>query len=192
MEKFDFEREGNLSNTISVFNQLVFNDENERKVSLQLYDIDNIIPHAKVGLANLYDLKPKQREEIYNWLEYHFKETKRIIEQNELAYLDKRRELLLIFWGIINEVFKKPIRETPITKLKINAPANVVYNLIKQLKPIPIQDELPLLPQTNKQIAEFLINCVEGFENQSINTVTTEIGREQNIMKTSISVKRKN
>lgn len=192
MEKFDFENEGNLSNTISVFNQLLFTDANKQKVSLQLHDIDNIIPHAKAGLANLYDLKPKYREEIYNWLEYHFKETKRIMEQNELSYLEKRRDLLFIFWNIINEIFKNPIQETSITKLKVNAPANVVYNLIKQLKPICIQDELPFLPQTNKQIAEFLISCVEGFENLSINTVTTEIGREQNIMKTSISVKKRN
>lgn len=191
-DKFDFELEGGLSNTFSVFEQIIFTSKEESKVLLVLHDIQNIIPHAKAGLEKVFDFQINNREEIYNRLEFCINETNRIINENDLSYKDERLSILNIFSNIIKEVFKKPIQEAPILKLKINAPANVIYDLIKQLKTISIEDSKPFLSQNNRQLAEFLVNYVEGFEKLSISTVSTEIGREQTIKKTSIKVKQQN
>lgn len=191
-DKFDFELEGGLSNTFSVFEQIIFTNKEKSKVLLALHDIQNIIPHAKAGLEKVFDFQINNREEIYNRLEFCIKETNRIINENDLSYKDERLSILNIFSNIIKEVFKKPIQEAPILKLKINAPANVIYDLIKQLKTISIEDSKPFLSQNNRQLAEFLVNYVEGFEKLSISTVSTEIGREQTIKKTSIKVKQQN
>lgn len=185
-EKFDFRNETNSAYVITIFDGLI--DINHFSVE----HIKSFISSAKNMLWRIYDIHPNRREEVYNWLEYQIKEIKRILESNEIEYKGERLELLNGFSNIINEIFKKPIQEVPILKLKINAPANVIYDLIKQLKPICIEDKNPFLPQSNKQIAEFLINYVEGFENLSITTVSTEIGREHNIKKSSIKVKQQN
>ncbi len=192
IEKFDFEYSNGLNNTISVFSQLLFTSGDELKDIKFIEDIEFTIKHAKSDLENLYDLKPKNREEIFNRLEYEIKETKRLVAEGELFGKEKRIYLLMIFSNIVYNIFKKAIQEVPNFKLKINAPAIVIYDLIKQLKGLCIEDKKQFLPQTNKQLAEFLKSYVEGFENLSISNISTEIGREQNIKKTSIKVKLNN
>lgn len=189
-DKFDFELEGGLSNTFSVFEQIIFTSKEESKVLLVLHDIQNIIPHAKAGLEKVFDFQINNREEIYNRLEFHIKETNRIINENDLSFKDERLSILNIFSNIIKGIFRKPIQDNPILKLKINAPHNVIYDLFGQLQEIVIVEQKAFLPQTNDVLAEFIKKYVEGFENTSIKTIAKEISRKQEIQKTSLLVKK--
>lgn len=186
-KEFDFENEGNLNNTISIFQELLFTDEDKNKVSLTISNIENILPHAKVGLTNLYDFKPNNREEIYNRLEYEIKEVRRLIDEKVVDLKKERLEILNMFQNIVREIFNKPLINT--NKLIINANNSVIYDLIKQLKVVCVNGKTPFLTQSNEEIAKFLINSVEGFEETSVNTIAKEISRKEKHINTKLEVK---
>lgn len=187
-KEFDFDRikEAYLSNTISIFQELIFCDDDRNKVTLRISDIENIIPHAKSKLIQLCDIQPNSKDEVYNWLEYEMKEVRRKINDGNFELKEERLEILNIFQSLIREIFNKSIVVT--NKLIINASQSVIFDFIQQLKTIYINGQTPFLSQTNEELAEFLINNIEGFENSSLNTITKELARKKEIKKAKLKV----
>ncbi|MFJ1474635.1 hypothetical protein ACILE9_10285 [Capnocytophaga cynodegmi] len=179
LEHLDLE----ISNIFSIFDLLL-----EEKFSKK--DFESILHHAKVQLSNIYDLRPQDREDVYEQLLLCRKNIEEIFRREELSLITQRRESLLVLNNVIDEIFKKTV--TFGTKLKINASQAVIIDLIRQLKNICIKEKEPFLPQTNAEIAEFLFYHIEGFEKSSITTITTELGRSKEIKKTKIKVQKMN
>lgn len=142
------------------------------------------------NLERLYHFNPEYREQIYNWFEYQIKEIRRVIKEDEFGKKTERFEALMIFENIIKNIFQKPILIQSSTKLKINANKNVIYDLFRQLKKeVSVQKGKCVLSQSDEEIAKFIIENLEGFDEVSLNTVVKEISREQVIKGTRIEVK---
>lgn len=191
IEPFDFENEHHLSNSCGILEALVFDSKTKNDANLVIRNAELALKHAKAGLEAVYDLQPNYREEIYNYLIFKTKEAKNIINRNSLLNGEQRLEFLKIFENVIEEVFNKNATK-PITKLKVNADHVVLYDLLRQLKILKVRGSENFLPQNNKQLAEFIVSCIEGFENTSVATIERELGREAVIKKTGVLVKTRN
>jgi len=160
----------------------------EQNTNKQIIDIEvfQTIPH----IEKLYLSNPQYSEEIYNWFEHQIKDIKIYISKSELDNQQERLEALKIFDNIIKGIFQKPILIQSPTKLKINTNKNVFYDLIRQLKKeVSIEKGKCILTQTDEEIAKFIKDNIEGFENLSLNTIIKEISRDQIIKGKRIEVK---
>lgn len=160
----------------------------EQNTNKQIIDIEvfQTIPH----IEKLYLSNPQYSEEIYNWFEHQIKDIKIYISKSELDNQQERLEALNIFDNVIKRIFQKPILIQSATKLKINTNKNVFYDLIRQLKKeVSIEKGKCILTQTDEEIAKFIKDNIEGFENLSLNTIIKEISRDQIIKGKRIEVK---
>jgi len=193
--EINFDSEGYFTNANSVLHNLLLVEskppaiDNSQQVRLAIYNIENTLPHAINGLRQFYMLNPENRKFGYEYLINRISAIEKILTGTEVSYKVHRIRFLKIFSNEVENIFSSFATPRLIDKLKINAPKNVVYDLLKQLKICCVDGTTPFLSQTNEQLAAFLIKHIDGFENGNIQTIAKEISREQSIMKTRIEIK---
>ena len=139
----------------------------------------------KSELEYLHSKFPEFEKPLFDYLSL---ETRNIREQIKGKPLEKERiKCVNALEKIIEDLFNKPIAKDGV-KLKINAPNNVVYDLLRQLKNISFDGKTNILAQSNEVLAQFLKLHIEGFENTSEQTIAKELAREQVIKKGKLIV----
>jgi hypothetical protein len=166
-------------------------DDEKRSIELIINDIKYILPHAESELKNFYRDYPNLRKDGCKFISDKIIDIKKILTDEKISFKEQRLSELAKIEDMVETIFAQTIADiTPTQKLKINAPAIVVYDLMRQLKRLPpIQGNTPILSQTNEQIAKFMTMYFEGFENKKIETIVKEISREQIIKKSRLEIK---
>ena len=141
-------------------------------------------------LCRFLDEHTSLTEEAYQYLDKMVQERKTVIDSSQIKQKDERLALLESVHTIATNVLQ-PEKANTFNKLTLNAPKNVIYDLVRQLKNIYLKDGR-LLPQSNEELAKFIVANIDGFENVSVSTVSRELGREQDVRKDKLKVSRTN
>lgn len=185
MNNIDFTQENYFNNINTILNSL-HSGESEL---ITIEDIENIIPHAEAGLKNFHRLKPKLRKKGNQYLKNRIEEIRKLIDKKEITYFAERLNWLTIIEELVSDIFLDiKIELQPNIKLRINAPNNVIYDLIRQLKTKCVEGNKPIFPQSYKHIAYFLKTYIENFKDSNIESIENQLEREQLISKEKIYI----
>lgn len=180
----NFFGEHHLNNLHSIFNML------KGRANIDEQDIANLLPLAITGLTQFINVNPFLRKEAYEKLKKDVSEIKDFLRNCTLPDINER----MVWANSIEENAKNVFgygKETQQSNLKliVNAPANVVYDLFRQLKNVCIDGSNPVLSQPYRAIAVFIKENIEGFDNISIESMEKQLTREQVISKSRLEVK---
>lgn len=164
-------------------------------LSLLVYDkTDGIL--SEIDLLNIRLSYPRVAGEISNFraenvgesdteqevaesLVEAIRQRRLLLSSSDLADKDQRLKYLDKLYDIVRISFAD--RNLPsIIKLKFNSQHNVIYDLLRQLKPAVIDSPDPFISATWRQIAEFLIAHVENFADSKIDSLIAELQAKKN------------
>ncbi len=167
-----------------------FKTDETEMVRMTILNIENIIPHAQNSLTTFFTLNPNLRKNGYQYLSNRISEIRKLLNENEVSFKEERLSYLDITIEMIDNVFSAKDNERHnVIKLKFNTPKNVLFDFLKQLKNSYVQGKTPILSQSYKELAEFLISNVEGFEKYTVGNLSKEIPKIQIIQKDSLFIK---
>jgi hypothetical protein len=183
----------NFTSALHILQQPVEDYMNRRKItdrSIAIEEIKRDLVNVSLNMRHLKGQFNNFRADYPNELELSRDLAILLLEEVEKARItietiednEKRIEILGNIETNIKNVFLDVIQPVPTFKLRLNADKIVIYDLIRQLKHINIQSNLPFLSQSYEELANFFIQHVEGFENIKVKTLAKELGRE-NIIK---------
>lgn len=158
----------------------------ERDVKNELSNIPLALPRIAGefdNFCNEYITDIESRKEAAKQLISVVENTRQKLTNEDYEDKERRLSYLDSIEAIIYKVFAEVLHERPVMKLRINAPKNVVYNLIQQLKTQTIEGTTPFLSQSYDELAEFLILYVEGFESDTTKQVSKELSRKTAVKK---------
>jgi len=135
------------------------------------------------NFCNEYITDVESRKEAANQLIAVVENTRQKLTNEDYEDKERRLSYLESIEAIIYKVFAEVLQQRPVLKLRLNAPKNVVYNLFQQLKAETIQGTTPFLSQSYDELAEFLIQYVEGFEKDTVKQVSKELSRKTAVKK---------